>query len=102
MEELEAHTVMVVWDWNVDDINKDEDDRRAWVPVTPHTLAIGEAECGGRSVAAMLPMTLVRLTTNYTMQLSQSKVARQVMESPITPRMLVTEEMYKGHRAEDG
>jgi len=26
------------WDWDAEDIDPDEDDRRTWVPITPKTL----------------------------------------------------------------
>ena len=38
MEELEAHAAAMVWEWSGDKIAEDEDDGRAWMPVTPMTL----------------------------------------------------------------
>ena len=29
---------MMCWDWNAEDIDSDEDDRRMWVPITPKTM----------------------------------------------------------------
>jgi len=38
MEDLEAQAALMVWDWEADDINADEDDGKQWVPVTPQTM----------------------------------------------------------------
>src|SRR5882672_4442577 len=49
MAELEERTATMAWDWSRNDIAEDEDDGRAWVPVTPMTLNTGER---GREKAA--------------------------------------------------
>ena len=36
--ELEGHTYEISWDWDAEDIDPDEDNRRMWVPITPKTL----------------------------------------------------------------
>ena len=42
MEELEARAAAMVWEWSRDEIAEDEDDGRAWIPVTHMTLGAGE------------------------------------------------------------
>ena len=42
MEELEARAAAMVWDWSGDEIAEDEDNGRAWMPVTPMMLGGGE------------------------------------------------------------
>jgi len=44
MEELEARAAAMAWDWSGDEIAEDEDDGKAWVPVTLLTLGAGRNE----------------------------------------------------------
>ena len=32
------------WDWDAEDIDPDEDDRKMWVPVTPQTMVVTETD----------------------------------------------------------
>jgi len=40
MVELKACVAVMVWDWEVDNIDLNKDDGKMWVPVTPQTLKV--------------------------------------------------------------
>ena len=44
MWELEAWASAMAWDWDVDNIDPDDNDRKLWVPVMAQTLKTGPAE----------------------------------------------------------
>ena len=44
MLELEERASAMAWDWDVDDIDPNDDDGRQWVPMMAQTLKTGTAE----------------------------------------------------------
>ena len=47
----------MAWDWDMDDIDADEDDGKQWVPMTPQTMKIAKTPRPARMGAPMLPVT---------------------------------------------
>jgi len=56
MEELEARAAAMAWDWSRDEIAKDEDNGRAWMPVMPMMLGAGEKPTVHQTQGAMSPV----------------------------------------------
>ena len=50
----------MAWDWSGNDIVEDEDDGRAWVPMTPMMLNTGEMEWEKAAGQATHPIVLTR------------------------------------------
>jgi len=46
----------MAWDWDVDDIETDEDDRKQWVPMMPQTMKPAETPRPARKGAPTLPV----------------------------------------------
>jgi len=80
----------MAWDWDADDINGDNDDRKLWVPMTAQMLNMGRAK-QHRGSPSLEPMTLSRHMTVYTVQPNQDGSAEQasmlVIMAMQTPQM---------------
>ena len=57
MEDLEGCATAMAWDWDVDEIDMDEDDGKQWVPVTPQMMKQAEMPRPARKGAPTLPVT---------------------------------------------
>jgi len=60
----------MAWDWEANDIDVDENDRKPWVPMTPQMMTIAETPRPGRAGPPMLPTMLPQQIAVYTLQLS--------------------------------
>jgi len=80
----------MAWDWDVDDIDPDDDDGKLWVPVTAQTLKTGPAE-EDRGHPPAGPVTPLRQMTVYAVQENKDGSAEQAsmpMVMPVlTPQM---------------
>src|SRR5882724_2909251 len=90
MWELEAWASTMAWDWDMDDIDPNDDDRKLWVPVTAQTLNMGRAEQYSGAPRPE-PMTPPRHMSVYAVQLTQDGSAEQasmpVLMAMQMPRM---------------
>jgi|SRR5882724_1931155 len=90
MWELEAWASAMAWDWDMDDIDPNDDNGKLWVPVTAQTLNMGEAEqhSGAPHPEPVMPP---RHMAVYVVQLTQDGSAKQasmpVLMAVQTPRM---------------
>jgi len=77
----------MAWDWDVDDIDTDEDDRKQWVPMTPQMKKIAETPRPARMGAPTLPVMLMppQHMTMYTLQLTQGGLAEQASLPMVIP-----------------
>jgi len=90
MWELEAQASTMAWDWDVDDIDPDDNGGKLWVPVMAQTLKTGLAK-EDRGHPPMGPVGPLRQMTIYTVQENEDRLAKQAstpMVMPIlTPQM---------------
>ena len=55
MSELEEWASTMAWDWDMDDIDPNDDDGRQWVPMMAQTLKLGTAE-GQQQISLAAPV----------------------------------------------
>src|SRR5882724_7232006 len=111
MEELEGHATTMAWDWDVDDIDVDEDNGKQWVPMMPQMMKLSETPRPARMGAPTPPVMpmLPRQMTMYALHLTQGGLAEQASSpmvipvlSPTGPRWLILKEnVGKGARQRD-
>jgi len=70
MGELEAHVTAMAWDWDMEDINPNEDGGKLWVPMTPQMLRKHKIPRSMRSGHSMPPTMPLRKMTVYMVQLN--------------------------------
>jgi len=87
MEDLEGHATTMAWDWDVDDINVDEDDRKQWVPMIPQTMKHTKTPRPSRMGAPTQPVTpmLARQMTMYALHPTQGGLAKQASSPMVIP-----------------
>ena len=88
----------MAWDWDTDDIDADEDDRKQWVPVTPQTMKIAETPRPGRIDAPTLPVMpippqVTQKMSMYVLHLTRGALAEQASTPMVIPVLSPT-----GHR----
>jgi len=81
MVELERCASVMLWDWDVDDIDLHEDDGKMWVPVTPQTLKVPTNMRDSPALPPMMPLREMRV---YAVQLNQDRSVQQ----PRMPQMI--------------
>src|SRR5882724_7978950 len=90
MWELEARASAMAWDWDVDNIDPNDDDGKLWVAVTAQTLNTRGAE-QHRGPPSPKPVTPPRQMTMYAVQLNQDGLTKQASEPVLmamqTPQM---------------
>src|SRR5882724_504355 len=94
MEDLEGCTTAMVWDWDADDINMDEDNRKQWVPMTPQMMKHAETPRPSRMGAPTQPVTPMPACqmTMYALHLTRGGLAEQA-SSP----MVILVQLPTGH-----
>ena len=92
MSELEEWASTMAWDWDMDDIDPNDDDGRQWVPMTAQTLKMGAAEGQWLSLAApVMPPTYLtppHCMTVYAVQLNQDGSAEQASTPVVIPILM--------------
>ena len=86
MWELEAWASTMAWDWDVDDIDPDDDDGKLCVPVMAQTLKIGTAE-EARGHPPAGPATPPRQMTVYMVQENKNGSAEKASMLVVVPIM---------------
>jgi len=81
--ELEAHETAMAWDWDVEDIDSNQEDSKLWVPVVPQMLRTYETPRGTRSGHLMAPTMPPRKMAIYMVQLNGNRLAEQT-RTPIS------------------
>ena len=84
MWELEAQPSAMAWDWDADDIDPDDNDRKLWVPVMAQTMKTGPAE-ENRGHPHVGPATPPRQMTVYVVQENEEISAEQVSVPVVMP-----------------
>jgi len=84
MWELEVWASAMAWDWDVDDIDPNDDDGKLWVPVMTQTLKTGLAE-EDRGHPPMGPVTPPRQMAIYTVQENKDGSAEQASMPVVMP-----------------
>src|SRR5882672_1449944 len=84
MAELEVRAAAMAWDWSGDNIAEDEDDRRAWVPVTPMTLPTRVTEHPVTSAKVEVATQLTKERIIHDEQPIRTEMD-EVMDHPTTP-----------------
>ena len=75
---------MKSWDWDVDDINPDDNDGKLWVPVTAQTLNTGVAE-EHRAFPPVGPEMPLKQIMMYVVQPNQDRSAEQASTLVLMP-----------------
>ena len=69
------HVAGMVWDWEVDDIDDNEDDGKEWVPASPQMLNTGEREWEKAAAQAAHPRMLTKGLGTGGEQMSQARAS---------------------------
>jgi len=85
MQDLEGCAATMVWDWDANDINADEDDGRQWVLVTLQTMRHIETLRDIQIESPMPHTTPSHQMWVYVLQLSRDGQAEQVSMPSVIP-----------------
>jgi len=77
----------MAWDWDVDDIDVDEDDGKQWVPMTPQTMKLAKTPRPARMGAPTLPVTpmLPQQMSMYALHLTRGGLDEQASSPIVIP-----------------
>ena len=88
MEDLEGCATTMAWDWDVDDIDADEDDGKQWVPMMPQMMKHAKTPRPSGMGAPTQPVMLMppQHMTMYALHLTRGGLAEKAsspMEIPV-------------------